>query len=255
MKGVVREDGARISSDLVVAAVDPQLALLRLLNPPLGGASGRDLAGVHRSNVVQGVVHLAVDRLPPYPNAKPGDWNGLQSFVDRLEDLRAAWHQAEAGELPRPLPLYAFTTSALDSGLAPEGHHTVYLACPSTPFEVRGGWAARREEFVEAALSELAVRAPGLPAGISGVSFQTPAEMSLGDRWPGAHPMPLDLTLNQLGPMRPTPTLPSHRSGVRGLYLCGAGTKPSGGILGAPGRLAARALLRDLRGGRGSGHA
>ncbi|MGH9069630.1 MAG: phytoene desaturase family protein [Acidimicrobiales bacterium] len=253
--GLVLEDGARIPTELVVAAVDPQLALLGLLNPPLGGAAGRELASVHRSNVVQGVVHVAVDRLPPYPNAKLGDWNGLQSFVDHLDDLRAAWYQAEMGELPRPLPLYAFTTSALDSGLAPEGRHTVYLACPTTPFEVRGGWAARREEFVDAALSELAARAPGLRAGISRVSFRTPEEMALGGRWPGGHPMHLDLTLDQLGPMRPTPTLSSHRSGIRGLYVCGAGTKPSGGILGTPGRLAARALLQDLRSSRGSAHA
>jgi phytoene dehydrogenase-like protein len=239
--------GERIAADLVVTAIDPRSALLKLLTPALEGRPATDLAATRSGNVVQGVIHLATTALPPYPNSRPGDWNGLQSLVDDLAGLERAWVRAEAEELPDPLPLYCFTTSALDPGLAPPGGHTVYLACPATPFRVRGGWNARREEFVERAISELESRAPGFRASIEGVAFRTPEEMSLGGLWPGAHPMQLDLSLDQLGAMRPTPQLGSHRSGIEGLYLCGAGTNPSGGILGTSGRLAARALLRDLR--------
>ncbi|MGI8927737.1 MAG: dehydrogenase, partial [Tepidiformaceae bacterium] len=64
--------------------------------------------------------------------------------------------------------------------------------------------------------------------------------------WPGAHPMHLDITLDQLGPMRPTPSLANYRTPVRGLYVSGAGTRPSGGIAGTPGKMAAQALLRAL---------
>lgn len=66
-------------------------------------------------------------------------------------------------------------------------------------------------------------------------------------RLPGAHPMHLDITLDQLGPLRPTRALSDHRTPVRGLLLAGAGTSPTGGISGLPGRNAARRLLADLK--------
>ncbi|MFL6241562.1 MAG: phytoene desaturase family protein [Acidimicrobiia bacterium] len=242
---VVLEGGERIAARAVITAVDPKVALLELLDPPLGGAPGAELAAARRSNVVQALVHVATTRLPPYPNSRPVDWNGLQSFVDRLDGLTAAWAQAEAGRLPDPLPLYAFTTSAIDDTLAPARHHTVYLACPAAPARVDGGWAARRDEFVEQVLEVVESRAPGFRASITGVAAWTPDRMESQERWPGGHPMHLDITLDQLGPFRPTRALGRWRTPVAGLYVSGAGTNPSGGILGTPGRAAARAVLRD----------
>jgi len=236
--------GERIETRAVVTAIDPQVALLRLLDPPLSGAAGADLAAARRGNVVQALVHVATDRLPPYPGCAPGDWNGLQSFVDHLDDLCRAWTASEAGHLPEVLPLYAFTTSAVDSILAPAGHHTVYLACPAAPAQVQGGWPARREEFVERALDVMEERAPGFRSSIQGVSVRTPDVMEQ-EGWPGAHPMHLDISLDQLGPLRPTRRLSGHRTPVEGLYVSGAGTNPTGGIAGTPGRRAARAVLAD----------
>src|SRR5204863_8448233 len=112
-------------------------ALLELLDPPLDGVPGAELAATHRSNSVQMVVHVAVDRLPAYTAAQPGDHHGLQSYVDELDELTAAFRAAEDRRIHLPAPAYAFTTSALDSSLAPPGHHTVYLPCPAAPFDVR----------------------------------------------------------------------------------------------------------------------
>ena len=245
VRAVVTEDGERVEAAAVVTAVDPQLALLHLLDPPLGGGAGADLAAARRGNVVQALVHVAADRLPPYPDARPGDWNGLQSYVDRLDDLVEAWAASAAGRLPDPLPLYAFTTSAIDDSLAPPGHHTVYLACPAAPSAVEGGWEARTEELVAAALATVEDRAPGFGAAVRGVAAWTPDRMAAGGRWPGAHPMHLDISLDQLGPFRPTWRLGRHRTPVPGLYVSGAGTNPSGGVSGSPGRRAAKALLAD----------
>lgn len=246
VSAVVLEGGERITAEAVIAALDPQVALLELLEPPLAGPVGADLAAARRGNVVQALVHVATDRLPPYDNGRPGDWNGLQSFVDRLDDLVAAWAKAEAGFLPDPLPLYAFTTSALDDSLAPAGHHTVYLACPTAPATVAGGWPGCTERFVEAALDTVERRAPGFRRSIQGVAAWTPADMQTTERWAGAHPMHLDISPDQLGPLRPTRRLSGHRTPISGLYISGAGTAPAGGVLGTPGRLAARALLEDM---------
>jgi phytoene dehydrogenase-like protein len=245
--GVVTEGGERVAARAVVTAVEPRLALLHLLDPPLDGPVAADLAAARRGNVVQALVHVAARALPPYPGGRPGDWNGLQSFVDRLDDLVAAWSGAEAGLLPDPLPLYAFTTSALDPTLAPPGCHTVYLACPAAPARVDGGWGAGAAELVERSLAVVEDRAPGFRSTVVDAVPYTPADMEDGGRWPGAHPMHLDIALDQLGPFRPTRSLGDHRTPVAGLYVSGAGTNPSGGIAGTPGRRAARAVLADLR--------
>jgi phytoene dehydrogenase-like protein len=245
VRAVVTETDERIETAAVITAMDPKAALLQLLHPPLAGPDRADLSAARRSNVVQALVHVATDRLPPYPNARAGDWNGLQSFVDRLEDLATGWALAEGRRLPDPLPLYAFTTSAIDDTLAPSRHHTVYLACPAAPSRIEGGWAARREEFLERCLETVEDRAPGFRASIVGTATYTPDVMERDGRWPGAHPMYLDLSLDQLGVFRPTRKLGRHRTPVQGLYLSGAGTGPTGGIAGTPGRAAAQALLSD----------
>ncbi len=247
VRAVVLEEGERIDASAVMTAMDPKAALLELLDPPLGGDIGADLAAARRSNVVQAVVHVATDRLPDYPNSRDGDWNGLQSYVDYLDDLTSAWVQAEAGRLPEPLPLYAFTPSAMDPTLAPAGHHTVYLACPAAPSRLDGGWPARRQELVERCIDTVEARAPGFRDSIRGTATWTPDEMEAVGRWPAGHPMYLDIALDQLGPFRPTKSLGRWRTPVEGLYITGAGTNPTGGIAGTPGRQAARALLADHR--------
>jgi len=240
-------DGERIEADVVLTATDPKLALLELCDPPLGGAAGSDLAAARRGNVVQAVIHVATKALPSYTGARARDHDGLQSYVDRLDDLSHAWVQAEAGRLPDPLPLYAFTHSAMDPTLAPQGEHTVYLACPAAPAEVEGGWDARAEELVDRALGTVERHAPGFGASILGLSVRHPGVMIQDEGWPGAHPMHLDVAPDQLGFLRPTRRLAGHRTPLNGLYLTGAGTNPTGGVAGTPGKLAARAILADAK--------
>jgi phytoene dehydrogenase-like protein len=247
VSGVALADGSTVTARCVVAAVDPRTALLELLDPPLSGPVADRLRATHRGNAVQSLVLLAVDRLPAYPGAQPGDHAGLQSFVDGLDPLVDGFAQAEAGRLPDdPLPTYAFTPSALDPTLAPAGRHTVYLACPCAPARLRGGWAGHREAFADRMIDTIEERAPGFRSSILDRVIRTPEDMAAQLRWPGAHPMHLDISLDQLGPLRPTHALATHRTPVAGLFTSGAGTAPVGGVSGAPGRAAARAVLRSL---------
>ena len=245
VRAVELETGERLAADAVVTAIDPRTALLELLDPPLDGVSGAQLAATHRCNSVQMLVHVAVDRLPAYTGALPGDHNGLQSYVDELDDLTAAFRAAEDRRVHLPAPAYAFTTSALDATLAPPGHHTVYLACPAAPFDVRGGWQDAAPAVVQSMIDQVEIRAPGFKDTIKGVAVRTPDLMAAELCWPGAHPMVLDVTLDQLGRLRPTAALASHRTPIDGMYISGAGTAPTGGIAGSPGRAAAQALIRD----------
>ncbi|MFU8853678.1 phytoene desaturase family protein [Micromonospora sp. SL1-18] len=246
--GVELESGERIDADAVVAAVDPRMALLKLLDPPLSGPSANRLRAAARSNPVQSLVLLATTAPPPYPHARAGDWNGLQSYVDSIGSLADGFAQAQARRLPAdPVPTYAFTPTALDDSLAPPDRHTVYLACPCAPYEVRGGWGRVRDEFADRMIATVEARAPGFTATILDRVVHTPEDMARQLRWPGAHPMHLDISLDQLGPLRPTRALASHLTPVRGLVISGAGTAPVGGIAGIPGRAAAHALIKAWR--------
>ncbi len=244
VRGVELADGERIDAPYVVTAIDPKAALLELLDPPLDGPAGAELAATARGNAVQMLVHLAVDRLPAYPGGRPGDWNGLQSYVDSVACLAAGFAAAGDRRLPAdPVPTYAFTPSALDDSLAPAGRHTVYLACPCAPYDVRGGWDAAAEGFANRMIATVEARAPGFRASILDARIRTPETMARELAWPGAHPMHLDLSLDQLAWMRPTRRLAGHATPVRGLFVSGAGSSPVGGIAGTPGRAAARAVL------------
>ncbi|MDE3206453.1 MAG: NAD(P)/FAD-dependent oxidoreductase, partial [Acidobacteriota bacterium] len=244
VSGVRLGGGERVPAATVTAAIDPKAALLDLLEPALSGPAGADLAAARRSNVVQAVIHVATRSLPAYPGARHGDWNGLQSYVDQVDHLSVAWTKAEAGILHRRPPLYAFTLSAIDDSLAPDGQHTVYLACPAAPARVEGGWPGHVDRFVDSCLDVVEQRAAGFRDSIIGLAARTPDTME-AEGWPGAHPMHLDLSPDQLGIFRPTPALARWRTPVEGLYITGAGTNPTGGVAGTPGRQAARTLLSD----------
>ncbi|HEX2913207.1 MAG TPA: NAD(P)/FAD-dependent oxidoreductase [Chloroflexia bacterium] len=247
VRGIALENGERYETARVVTAIHPKIALLELLDPPLAGMAARELAATRTSNAVQALLHVATSRLPPYPNSHTDDFKGLQNFVETVTELRTGFIQAEAGRLPDQLPLYAFTTSAIDATLAPPGCHTVYLACPAAPGRVEGGWENCREAFIEKVLAVMEQRAPGFRDTIIGLEAFTPQEMESLNRWPLGHPMYLDITLDQLGLMRPTRRLSSHRTPIAGLFISGAGTAPVGGIAGTPGKRAAAALLADWK--------
>jgi phytoene dehydrogenase-like protein len=192
-------------------------------------------------------VHLATDALPPYPGARPGDWNGLQSHVDTLDELQDGFLAADAGHLPDPPPTYAFTPSVYDPSLAPPGRHTVYLACPSAPARVRGGWAAHAEAFADSMITQVERHAPGFRDTVQAVHVHHPELMARRGNWPGAHPMHLDITPDQLALLRPVPALAGHTvPGVSHLVTCGASTAPTGGIAGVSGKAAAQRLLEAL---------
>ncbi len=143
------------------------------------------------------------------------------------------------------MPAYTFSPSALDDSLAPQGHHTVYLACPTAPSRLEGGWESAKEAFAERMIDMVECRAPGFRSTIVDRVVRTPEDMAAELRWPGAHPMVLDISLDQLAFLRPTRALASHATPVDGLFITGAGTAPVGGVAGSPGRAAAKAILRD----------
>ncbi|MHB8577482.1 MAG: phytoene desaturase family protein [Dehalococcoidia bacterium] len=248
--GVTLTSGDSLAATHVVAAINPKLTLLELLPPDtLGERLLQRARALHISNAVQFVAHVAVRRLPAYRDL-PGEdaWNGMQAMTRDLAQVSRAFAQATAGEAPDDPPVYAFTTSAIDDTLAPSGRHTLYLACPAYPghFADGGSWRDRGMAEAERLVEAMTEYVPDLPSTIIGLKAWTPLDAEERIRLLNGHPMHLDITADQLLFLRPLPGLGSYRTPIPGLYLSGAGTNPSGGVIGAPGRNAALAVLADL---------
>ena len=158
--------------------------------------------------------------------------------------MERAYLDARAHGISREPIVEMVIPSTLDDSLAPKGMHVASLFCQHFAPEV--DWRARKEEAIERIFGVIESHAPGFRNSVLGFSALSPADLERefglvgGDIFHGA------LTLDQLWSARPLLGYADYRGPVEGLYLCGAGAHPGGGVTGAPGHNCAREVLRDL---------
>jgi len=200
-------------------------------------------------------INLALSGLPNFacwPNdsdGKPGpQHSGTIHFESRMQELEDAFREASVG-VPAMRPVVEMTLpSALDDTLAPAGSHVCQLFVQFAPFHVDpkvGSWddPVFKEAFAQRVYDIVEQYCPGFRDLIIGQDIVTPLDL---ERIVGLHQGNIchgALSLNQLAYARPVPGWSSHRTPLDGLYLCGAGCHPGGGVMGAAGRSCARALL------------
>jgi phytoene dehydrogenase-like protein len=138
-----------------------------------------------------------------------------------------------------------------DETLAPPGRHVMSVFVQYTPYRLsEGGWDALKEAYADRVVATLAEYAPDLPGLIEHRQVLSPLDLERTFGLTGGDIFHGEMTLDRLFWMRPLAGWAQYRTPVRGLYLCGAGTHPGGGVMGAPGYNAAREVLRDFRRGR-----
>ena len=248
--GVVLANGDELGAELVVSALDPKLTFFGLVGAEhLPSELTADLAR-YKLRGSSGKVNLAVDRLPEF-KARPG--RGPHLFGDiaiapSIDYLERAYDQAKYGDFSERPYLNVVIPSLSDPTVAPPGKHIVSCFVQYAPYAIKEGpahWPERREAFGDAVVATLAEYVPGLEESILYRQVLTPWDLeqefglSEGNIFHG------ELSLEQLAFLRPAPGWARYRTPVRGLFLCGSGTHPGGGIMGAPGALAARAILGD----------
>jgi phytoene dehydrogenase-like protein len=130
-----------------------------------------------------------------------------------------------------------------DQSLAPEGKHVLSAVVQYAPRQLGRGWDEGRSAFTEAVMDCLAAYAPDIRERTSAVELLTPEDIEREFRISGGHWHHGELSLDQFLMLRPVPKAAQYRMPVDGLYLCGAGTHPGGGVMGSAGRNAARAVL------------
>jgi phytoene dehydrogenase-like protein len=138
--------------------------------------------------------------------------------------------------------------SALDPTLAPAGRHVASLFVQHVPWSpAQGGWEAWRERFSDRVLGLVDEVAPGFSASVLHRELLAPPDLERIFGLGGGNIFHGAMTPDRLFSLRPLPGWSRYRTPIAGLYLCGAGTHPGGGVMGACGRNAAREILRDLR--------
>jgi phytoene dehydrogenase-like protein len=193
-------------------------------------------------------VRLATNGLPAYPAAKgkPGSYAGMQLLVPNRQHLRNAYADFLAGRSPAEPAVLAMSFSSIDPTTAPSGKHNITLWAQWHPHRLnQSNWADQREVATEAIIKQVEHAAPGFTETIEHVFTQSPADIEEELALVNANVMHVEMTLDSTFWWRPLPEISRYRMPIEGLYITGASTHPGGGVFGASGRSAARALLSD----------
>jgi phytoene dehydrogenase-like protein len=249
--GVILDSGETIRAKYVVSGVNPKLLYTRLVPADalpvdfLGRIKNwRNGSGTFRMNV-------ALNALPSF-TALPGNGDHLTAGIiiaPSLGYMDRAWLDARAQGWSREPVVEVLIPSTLDDTLCPPGQHVASLFCQHVAPELSDGrsWDDHREEVADLMIATVDTYAPGFAASVIGRQMLSPLDLERqfgllgGDIFHGA------LTLNQLFSARPMLGHADYRGPLKGLYHCGSGAHPGGGVTGAPGHNAARVILGDHR--------
>ena len=241
--GVELGSGEIVRAAAVVSNADPKTTFLTLL-----GAEHLDTGFVRRiANIrARGTVaklHLALDGRPDFTGLDAAHLGGRILIAPSLDYLERAFNPCKYGEVS-PAPAIEITIPSItDRTLAPEGKHVLSAVVQYAPYELKGGWDAARDGFADKIVETICGYAPGLARQIVARELLTPVDIESRFGVSGGHWHHGELAPDQLFMMRPVPGAGQYDTPLPGLYLCGAGTHPGGGVMGAAGMNAAGRLI------------
>ncbi|MDP8993986.1 MAG: NAD(P)/FAD-dependent oxidoreductase [Pseudomonadota bacterium] len=241
--------GTPYRAGAVAAGVNPKLLFGKLL--PAGAVPpevARRMEG-WASESATFRMNVALSELPRFASLpEPGDHltAGIV-LAPSLGYMDRAFLSARAGPWSDEPIVEMVIPSTLDDSLAPPGAHVASLFCQHFPYEVEGGWDARRDEAADHVVATVERYAPGFAASVIARSALSPLDLERRFGLVGGDIFHGKMSLDQLFSARPMLGHADYRMPLPGLYLCGSGAHPGGGVTGAPGHNAARAILADRR--------
>jgi phytoene dehydrogenase-like protein len=252
--GVVLTTGEEVPARAVVSNADPRRTFLSLVDPIDLDPEFLQRVRNYRARGCLAKVHLALSGLPAFEGLPPSG-EGRSALSGRihigpdLDYLERAFDAAKYGDFS-PHPYCDVTIPTVtDPSLAPAGKHVMSIAAQFAPYDLKNAdWNEKRDAFGDAVVAAIADHAPGLTELVEHRSVLTPADLEETYGLTGGHVFHGEQALDQLFTMRPLLGWAQYRTPIRGLYLCGSGTHPGGGVTGAPGANAGREIAKDLGG-------
>lgn len=253
--GVELATGESFAAPIIVSGLDPKRTLLDLIDPALLGPHlGWQAANLRLSGAVS-KVDLVLHRLPAFAGIDDANVGRLRGRLLLAEGLASLDHSADAvkaGRIATDLVLEATIPSLVDPSLVDPGsaRHVLSVLVQGTPYRRRDGvalWDGDRESLGDRVVARLETIAPGLGAAVEARRILTPLDLEREYGLTGGHPLHGEPSLDQWFAWRPMLGAARYEMPLPGLYLCGSGAHPGGGITGWPGTNAARQILADRR--------
>lgn len=253
-RGVWLEDGSEIRGRIVLSNADPKRTFLEMLpENELPSDFRHAVRGIKMAGPCA-KVNFALSEEPRF-NGTPSSHTPLErtfyTIVPSLEFAERCYDISKFGEIPEELWVDCVIASNADDTLAPAGTHIMTCFVQYVPYHLRKGtWDENRELLGDRVVRKIGEHAPNLPRSIIARQVLTPLDLERTYGLTEGNIFHGDLALEQLFFMRPVAGWSQYRTPIDGLYLCGAGTHPGGGVTGAPGHNAAHEALRDWKKGR-----
>ncbi|HEV2379694.1 MAG TPA: NAD(P)/FAD-dependent oxidoreductase [Terriglobia bacterium] len=248
--GVALQNGDEFEARVISSSVDPRLTFVRMIEPGHLPEEFLEQVQHYKFRGSSGKVNLALDALPDFkclPGVGP-HLRGAISISPSVDYMERAYDEAKYGRYSRRPYIDCVIPSLTDPSVAPPGKHVMSCFVQYAPYHLKeGSWDEQREAFGDTVIETLAEHAPNIKNIIRGRQVLTPLDLerefglSEGNIFQG------ELSLEQLFFLRPVPGWAQYRTPLKGLYLCGSAAHPGGGIMGAPGRLAAVEVLKDWK--------
>ncbi len=249
-RGVTLRDGRVIRARVVVSNADPKRTFSGLVKRHELPEDFARQVETYRCSGSSFKINLGLGELPSY-SAMPGtslgpQHKGTTHICASVDALDHAWDEAKCGA-PSSEPLLEITIpSAYDDSLAPPGKHVMSIFAQYAPYQA--GWdEAQRATFVERAIGLIERYAPNIRTAIEHVHALSPVDLEQQYGLTGGNIFHGDLRFDQLYALRPVAGWARYATPIEGLYLCGSGTHPGGGVTGAPGHNAAHVILKQKR--------
>jgi phytoene dehydrogenase-like protein len=251
---VVLANGEEITARAVVSNADPRTTFLKLVDPLDLDPDFLLKMRNYRAVGTVAKINLALSGLPSFPALNGVNDTRLSGRIHigpEIDYLERAFDAAKYGDYS-PAPYMDITIPSLtDQSLTPGGAHVMSVYVQFAPYNLKlGDWNSRREEFGNAMVKVISTYAPNLSGLIVGRQVITPLDLEQTYGLSGGHIFHGEQSLDQFFTFRPLIGWAQYRTPIKGLYLCGAGTHPGGGVTGGPGANASREIIKDLRSSR-----
>ncbi|MBW1841288.1 MAG: NAD(P)/FAD-dependent oxidoreductase [Deltaproteobacteria bacterium] len=250
VRGVVTEAGEEIDAGIVLSNADPRLTFTKLVpGEALPADFLRRIETLDFSSATF-KINLALSELPDFralPGREPGPQHrGTIHISPTMDWIDTAYQDARRGH-PSTRPVLECTIpSVLDESLAPRGRHVMSIFVQYAPYNLaEGNWDDEKEVFADRCIDLLNEFAPNLKSAVIARDAISPLDMEREFSLTGGNIFHGAMNPHQLYFQRPLGGWARYRTPVKGLYLCGAGAHPGGGVMGACGRNAAREVIRD----------
>ena len=189
-------------------------------------------------------LHLALDGLPEFSGLDTQLAGERLVIAPSLQYIEHAFNHAKYGEYSARPVMEITIPTVHDDSLASNGQHVLSANVQWAPYDLKAGWSEGKAAFQDVVIDTLAAYAPGIRDQIKHTELLTPADLESEFRMTGGHWHHAELSLDQSMMIRPVPGAGQYASPVDGLWLCGAGSHPGGGVMGSAGRNAAQAIMK-----------